>query len=167
MNKVSVYIIILFLLFTLAISCKGQMTSTTTKETRITMSIRDTLLPPFSTKSVTNFSKVIGWKEGQTPKALDGFTSPLTAIFLLLNSAILKGIQKIGTQIALKIKTQHVGESANRITLFRDSNKDGVFESRHVFLEGLNQPFGMLILNNKFYVGNTDARPKDERRPTS
>jgi glucose/arabinose dehydrogenase len=173
MNKVSFYVIILFLIFTLAISCKGQITSITTKETRITMSIRDTLPPPFSTKSVTNFSKVIGWKGAQTPKAPDGFTVTKFAeglehprwiyvadngdIFVAESNTILKGIQKIGAQIVPKIKTQNVGESANRITLFRDSNKDGVFESRHVFLEGLNQPFGMLILNNKFYVGNTDA----------
>lgn len=100
MNKVSVYIIILFLLFTLAISCKGQIASTTTKETRMTMSITSTLPPPFSTESVTNFSKVIGWKEGQTPKVSDGFMVteftegwstrdgfmlPTTVIFSLLN----------------------------------------------------------------------------------
>ncbi len=181
MNKVSVYIILLFLLFTLAISCKGQITSTTTKETRITMTIRDTLPPPFSTKSVTNFSKVIGWKEGQTPKPPEGFTVTKFAeglehprwiyvadngdIFVAESNTILKGIQKIGAQIAPKIKTQNIGESANRITLFRDSNKDGVFESRHVFLEGLNQPFGMLILNNKFYVGNTDALVMFDYKP--
>lgn len=41
--------------------------------------------------------------------------------------------------------------------MFRDSNKDGVYESRYVFKEGLNQPFGMLILENHFYVANTDA----------
>src|SRR5688572_7691099 len=48
-------------------------------------------------------------------------------------------------------------KSANRITLFKDTNKDGIADSRSVFLQGLNQPFGMLIIGNKFYVGNTDA----------
>ncbi len=33
----------------------------------------DTLPPPFATKSSSNFSRVIGWKEGQTPKASEGF----------------------------------------------------------------------------------------------
>jgi glucose/arabinose dehydrogenase len=50
-----------------------------------------------------------------------------------------------------------MGVSANRITLFRDSDGDGVAETRHVFLEGLNQPFGMAQLGDTFYVGNTDG----------
>src|SRR6185436_16679068 len=36
-----------------------------------------------------------------------------------------------------------MGVSANRITLLRDSDGDGVAETREVFLEGQNQPFGM------------------------
>lgn len=50
-----------------------------------------------------------------------------------------------------------VGVSANRITLFRDTNGDGVGDVREVFLENLNQPFGMAMLDNTFYVGNTDG----------
>src|SRR6202011_406662 len=50
-----------------------------------------------------------------------------------------------------------VGVSPNRITLLRDSDDDGVAETREVFLEGLNQPFGMALLGNTFYVGNTDG----------
>jgi glucose/arabinose dehydrogenase len=50
-----------------------------------------------------------------------------------------------------------VGVSANRITLLRDADGDGVAETREVFLEGLNQPFGMALVGNTFYVGNTDA----------
>ena len=50
-----------------------------------------------------------------------------------------------------------VGASANRITLLRDTNGDGVAEIQEVFLEGLNQPFGMALLGNTFYVGNTDG----------
>jgi glucose/arabinose dehydrogenase len=48
-------------------------------------------------------------------------------------------------------------KSANRITRFTDPDKDGVPNTRSVFLTGLNQPYGMLIIGNKFYVGNTDA----------
>jgi glucose/arabinose dehydrogenase len=50
-----------------------------------------------------------------------------------------------------------VGPSANRVTLLRDADGDGVAEIRKVFLDGLNQPFGMALLNDTFYVGNTDG----------
>ena len=50
-----------------------------------------------------------------------------------------------------------LGESPNRITLLRDADGDGVAEHREVFLSGLNQPFGMALLGDTFYVGNTDG----------
>ncbi len=50
-----------------------------------------------------------------------------------------------------------MGVSANRITLLRDADGDGVAEVREVFLDGLNQPFGMALINDTFYVGNTDG----------
>jgi len=50
-----------------------------------------------------------------------------------------------------------VGQSPNRITLLRDRDGDGVAEERHVFKDGLNQPFGMAMLDDTFYIGNTDA----------
>ncbi|HEX8514361.1 MAG TPA: sorbosone dehydrogenase family protein [Allosphingosinicella sp.] len=49
------------------------------------------------------------------------------------------------------------GPSANRITLLRDSDGDGVAEHRSVFLSGLNSPFGMALVGGDFYVANTDA----------
>ncbi len=50
-----------------------------------------------------------------------------------------------------------VGESPNRITLLRDADGDGVAEVREVYLDGLNQPFGMELVGDTFYVGNTDG----------
>ena len=50
-----------------------------------------------------------------------------------------------------------LGESPNRITLLRDADGDGVAEHREVFLSGLNQPFGMALLGDTFYVGNTNG----------
>jgi glucose/arabinose dehydrogenase len=47
--------------------------------------------------------------------------------------------------------------SANRITLLRDTDGDGVAETRTVFLEGLNSPFGMVLVGHDLYVANTDA----------
>jgi glucose/arabinose dehydrogenase len=49
------------------------------------------------------------------------------------------------------------GVSANRITLLRDSDGDGVAETRSVFLSGLNSPFGMALVGGDFYVANTDS----------
>ena len=50
-----------------------------------------------------------------------------------------------------------IGVSPNRITLLRDADGDGVAEKRETFLEGLRQPFGMALLGDTFYVGNTDG----------
>ncbi len=46
--------------------------------------------------------------------------------------------------------------SADRITLLRDTDKNGQ-PNKEVFLENLNQPFGMLVLGDYFYVANTDG----------
>jgi glucose/arabinose dehydrogenase len=50
-----------------------------------------------------------------------------------------------------------MGVSANRITLLRDADGDGIAEIQEIFMEGLNQPFGMCLLGDTFYVGNTDG----------
>jgi glucose/arabinose dehydrogenase len=47
--------------------------------------------------------------------------------------------------------------SANRITLLRDVDGDGVAERRSLFIEGLNSPFGMALVGTDFYVANSDA----------
>ncbi len=136
---------------------------------------------PYETKSVKNFSKVIGWKDGSMPLAPAGFTITKFAdsldhprwiyvgnsgdVFIAESNTILKGMLKFGAKISRKIKTQHIGVSANRITMFRDANKDGIPEQRFVFAENLNQPFGMLILGDHFYVANTDALLKFDYKP--
>ena len=48
-------------------------------------------------------------------------------------------------------------KSANRITLLRDADGDGVAELRTTFLSGVNSPFGMVLVGNTLYVANTDA----------
>ena len=48
-------------------------------------------------------------------------------------------------------------ESANRITVLRDRDGDGVAEVQDVFMADLNQPFGMALIGDQFYVGNTDG----------
>jgi glucose/arabinose dehydrogenase len=41
--------------------------------------------------------------------------------------------------------------------LLRDADGDGAAEVRTAFLEGLNSPFGMVLVGEDFYVANTDA----------
>lgn len=47
--------------------------------------------------------------------------------------------------------------SANRITLLRDADGDGVAETKTVLLNGLYSPFGMALVGDDLYVANTDA----------
>ena len=47
--------------------------------------------------------------------------------------------------------------SANRITLLRDANDDGVAEIRSVMLDGLHSPFGMTLIGDTLFVANADA----------
>jgi glucose/arabinose dehydrogenase len=47
--------------------------------------------------------------------------------------------------------------SANRVTLLRDTNRDGVADVRAAFLSGLNSPFGMALVGDTLYIANTDA----------
>jgi glucose/arabinose dehydrogenase len=107
---------------------------------------------PFATPSASNNSKVIGWPKTRMPTAAPGFEVSLFAedldyprlAYVLPNEDVL--VVEAGAQ-----------KSANRITLFRDTNKDGKPDHREIFLTGLNMPYGMLLLRNWFYVGNTDG----------
>ena len=47
--------------------------------------------------------------------------------------------------------------SANRITLLRDADGDGIAETRSVLLANLNSPFGMALVGDQLYIANTDA----------
>lgn len=111
-----------------------------------------TLPPPYATESKTNNSRVIGWPNGVTPKAPEGFTVTKFAdgfenprwTYIAPNQDIF--VVESGTR-----------SSKNQITVFRDKDKDGKFETREVFITGLNRPFGMLVLNDFFYIANTDG----------
>ncbi len=133
----------------------------------------DSLPPPHATKSSMNFSNVIGWKEGQTPKAPSGFTVTRFAdkfenprwLYTTPNGDILVAesnsnyplLKKIGGWIIGASKSNNLKNSADRITILRDANGDGIPEVRQTFLKKLNQPLGMLVLGDWFYVANTDA----------
>ncbi|MBM2805364.1 MAG: L-sorbosone dehydrogenase, partial [Deltaproteobacteria bacterium] len=113
---------------------------------------------PFATPSVRNASKVIGWPQGTMPKAAPGFEVSLFAdnldnprqAYVLPNQDILV-VESVREWPG---RADRPEKSANRITLFRDTNNDGKPDLRET---GLNMPDGMLVLGNWFYVGNTDG----------
>lgn len=143
-----------------------------------------TLPEPFATKSVSNYSNVIGWKEGETPKAPDGFTVAKYAdgfenprwMYVTPNGDILVAesnsnysiLKQIGATIIGAGRSNNLKKSADRITLLRDTNNDGHPDLRETFLtknEGLNQPFGMLVIGDWLYVANTDAVLRFQYKP--
>nr|WP_245590656.1 sorbosone dehydrogenase family protein [Adhaeribacter aquaticus] len=128
---------------------------------------------PDTTHEVKKYSNVIGWPDGQTPVAPAGFAvtkfadgldnprwiyvAPNGDIFVSEANTEPDPIDKAKAIATGKDKSQNLGNSANRVTLFRDADKDGKPEVKKVFLKDLNQPFGMLVLGNYFYVANTDG----------
>jgi glucose/arabinose dehydrogenase len=116
-----------------------------------------------------------GWRDGEKPVAAPGLAVNAFAtglkhprwINVLPNGDVLIAE---ATQIAGPVRTMFhyamqatmrraaaLGVSANRITLLRDKDGDGIAEIRETFMEGLNQPFGMALIGDAFYVGNTDG----------
>jgi glucose/arabinose dehydrogenase len=116
-----------------------------------------------------------GWRNGEMPVAAPGLAVKAFAtgldhprwINVLPNGDVLVAES---TQVAGPVRSVFayamqatmrraaaLGESANRITRLRDDNRDGVAETRGIFMEGLNQPFGMALVGDTFYVGNTDG----------
>jgi glucose/arabinose dehydrogenase len=145
---------------------KGDTVATTTNEA--------VQLPaPYATKSVTKVSNVIGWSQDKTPIAPAGFTVTKFAdsldnprwiyvgadgdIFVAEASTETSIVKKAKTILSGKAKGGNTSGSANTIILLRDANHDGKPELRSSFLTDLNQPFGMLIIGNSFYVANTDG----------
>jgi len=116
-----------------------------------------------------------GWDEGRLPVAAPGlkvnaFASGLDHprwIEVLPNGDVLiaeatqvasrpRSVFQYAMQATMR-RAAALGVSANRITLLRDRDGDGVAEIRGTFMEGLNQPFGMALVGDTFYVGNTDG----------
>ena len=123
-----------------------------------------------------NIAPAIGWPQGAKPVAATGtqvaaFAEDLDHprwLYVLPNGDVLvaetnappnpedsKGIRG---WVAKKVM-ERAGAgvpSANRITLLRDKDHDGVAETRTVFLQNLNSPFGMTLVGNDLYVADTD-----------
>ncbi|WP_454696125.1 PQQ-dependent sugar dehydrogenase [Achromobacter aegrifaciens] len=123
-------------------------------------------------------AKAIGWPAGAHPAAANGmevteFASGLDHprwLYVLPNGDVLVAETNAppkpesasggfkGWVAGLVMKRAGARtDSANRITLLRDTNHDGVADTRSVLLEGLNSPFGMALIGNQLYVANADA----------
>jgi glucose/arabinose dehydrogenase len=116
-----------------------------------------------------------GWSDGQMPVAAPGLKVNAFAtglkhprwIEVLPNGDVLvaesnqvagpaRSVFSYAMQATMR-RAAALGDSANRITLLRDSDVDGVAEKRTIFMDRLNQPFGMALSGDTFYVGNTDG----------
>jgi glucose/arabinose dehydrogenase len=134
--------------------------------------IKQFLLPPM------HVARVVGWNGDETPTAAQGlkvaaFAKELQhprSLYTLPNGDVLVVESKAPPAPAIKRPKEVVmnwvekwatsggntGES-NRITLLRDSKGNGVPDTKSVFLDHLNSPFGVALVGNDLYVANTDA----------
>jgi len=120
---------------------------------------------------------VKGWPAGAKPAAATGVSVEAFAtglqhprwVYVLPNGDVLvaetdappkpedgKGVKGAIMKSLMK-KAGSGSPSGNRIVLLRDADGDGVAETRSVFIDGLNSPFGMALVGNDFYVANTDS----------
>lgn len=132
--------------------------------------------PRVQTIPTIKVADLVGWKAGATPLPAAGlkvaaFASGLAHprwLYQLPNGDILVAEtnsppRKTGfslTGFVMKALLNKAGAgvpSANRITLLRDTNGDGVADSRSVLIAGLNSPMGMALVGNQLYIANTDA----------
>ena len=116
-----------------------------------------------------------GWKDGHLPTCAPGLKVNAFAtglehprwIEVLPNGDVLvaeskeqagppKKLMDHAAQAVMR-RAKAIGDSANRVSLWRDADGDGVAEIREIFVQNQNQPFGMALIGEKFYLGNTDG----------
>jgi glucose/arabinose dehydrogenase len=139
---------------------------------------RPTLPGPTSSLIPTiKVAKAVGWPAGKTPVAVAGTRVNALAsgldhprfLYVLPNGDVLvaetNAPPKPDDQTGFRGKMfkyfqKKAGAgvpSANRITLLRDADGDGVAETRTIFLSGLHSPFGITLVGHDLYVANSDA----------
>ena len=125
-----------------------------------------------------NIAEAIGWPEGRTPTPAPGFRVQAFArgldhprwLYRLPNGDILvaetnappkpegqSGGVRAWFQALFMKKAGARTPSADRITLLRDADGDGLVEFRGAFIENLASPFGMALVGDTLYVANADA----------
>lgn len=125
-----------------------------------------------------NTARAVGWSETGLPTPASGLAVTAYArgldhprwLYVLPNGDVLVaetnappkppgmsgGIKDWAAGIVMKRAGART-PSANRITLLRGIAPDGAAQTRSVFLEGLNSPFGMALVGDQLYVANADA----------
>jgi glucose/arabinose dehydrogenase len=141
--------------------------------------------PDKQTIPIVQVAEAKGWPPGMKPQAPAGVTVTAFAsglvhprwVYTLPNGDVLVAETNAperpeeGKGIKGKVMKKMQGKagaavpSANRITLLRDANGDGVAELKTAFLTGLNSPFGMALIGDDLYVANTDAIVKFRYTP--
>lgn len=109
------------------------------------------LPPPYATRSVANPPSIVPWPKGKMPVAPPGFEVSLFAEDLDHPRTI--DVLPNGDVLVM----ESLRQAGSRIILFRDPQKNGKPSVRRVFLRRLNMAFGMELIGNRFYVGNTDS----------
>jgi glucose/arabinose dehydrogenase len=124
-----------------------------------------------------NVAKATGWPAGLTPAAASGLKVNAFAtgldhprwLYVLPNGDVLvaetngpdtdPGPPGIKGYFFKKFKKKAGSSvpSANRITLLRDADGDGVAEVRSVLMSGLRSPFGMALVGNQLFIANADS----------
>jgi len=138
--------------------------------------------PEKSWLPTVNIAPAEGWPEGAMPRAPAGFRVTALArglqhprwVYTLPNGDVLvaesnsppprDGAKNVhaeglrGKAMGWVMKRAGAGvPSADRITLLRDADGDGVAEVRTVFLSGLFSPFGMALVGNELFIANADG----------
>lgn len=121
------------------------------------------------------WAKAKAWPEGAKPKAAQGLAVKAFArglkhprwIYVLPNGDVLVAEAasepspswnpRSLVQTWVQRRAGSIVENANRISILRDTNGDGVADEHGVFLENLRQPFGMALIGDQLYVANTDS----------
>ncbi|HEX4327683.1 MAG TPA: sorbosone dehydrogenase family protein, partial [Burkholderiales bacterium] len=133
--------------------------------------------PTTSLIPTVNIAPATGWPVGQKPLAAAGtgvtaFAAGLAHprwLYLLPNGDVLvaetnappkpedgKGVKGWAMKKIMR-RAGAAAPTANRITLLRDADGDGIAETRTVFIDGLHSPFGMALVGGNLYVADTDA----------
>ncbi|KAF0676080.1 PQQ-dependent sugar dehydrogenase [Profundibacterium mesophilum] len=130
---------------------------------------RETVIP------TVNIAPARGWAEGQMPSPAAGLAVTRFAagldhprwLYALPNGDVLvaesnaqpkppKGLRDIAMRIVMG-RAGAATPSADRISILRDGDGDGIAENRGVFLDGLTSPIGMALVGSTLYIANTDG----------
>jgi glucose/arabinose dehydrogenase len=171
----------------LAIIASGNLAGLSPVVAQYAAQVAANLPEPNPASFAIKFPKIIAWPEGKTPQAPEGlkvtaFVRDLESprwIYVLPNGDVLVAQSRTLPKLpkpeeeqakppekkeddkkkeeGMKESKTVTGDSPNKITLLRDADGNGEAEINEAFLEGLNQPFGMALIDDRLFVANTDA----------